>query len=767
MVWLSVAGLLRRVTVLCTYCTRDGLVSIVTMMLDFFSDGEPDAVWTTDLNGSDEANLSVTLGDLTLSLAQPGASSVSEVGTGALVWQAGPALAKSLALYRGGSLSAQIAGGRTIELGCGCSALPGIALALLGASEVIVSDSAAVLSQLQPNLDGYFATDDDCRSASTAMIAAGSRRPLRELVTTKPIGWDSVASLAALAEHPRGCSLVVAADCDYADTLHSMLIDAVTAALHPSPDSVALFATAARCQRTLRLFLSRLAERKFDVCELGDELQPLTHSESSARGSSYDGVRYFAARWRDEQEARAARARFASAGAPTVTTGARPHMASPAPAAAVAVPPAPNNPAVSAVDAALDAVDAAFAEMEEAMGALDPTELRGVPTATAPPTSQPVRPPDVSDVGQVAPEDDSSDWTPVGPAATAAFLAKCAKTPDRFFYPCNAKHRDKPARCAYSFRRIKAPTTKTGGKQQQLPCTEDKALISVRLAECEYSEGGTGWRVWPCALLLSCWLVAREATLRLDERRTRALELGCGLGLPGLTAAALGAEISVLSDCLPALLEAIHVSVRANREGGVGIHRTATTSTAASGNAFAGVRVACLDWDDAAPVHSLRDEEFSTEQGVKAAQLAKQRAQQRVDAGSEAVNVVAAPLDTRERFGLVLASDVIYSLTHATQLPEVISQRLAHDSPSSLLAAMVPVRSTPHTRTFLEGLASHGMRVQISRVDSAWVAAVVAPQRTAPEKAAEATIPIGEPFNGRETTLTEGEILFVEATRDN
>ena len=77
-------------------------MSIVTMMLDFFSDGEPDAVWTTDLASSDEANLSVTLGDLTLSLAQPGASSVSEVGTGALVW-AGPALAKSLALSRGGS----------------------------------------------------------------------------------------------------------------------------------------------------------------------------------------------------------------------------------------------------------------------------------------------------------------------------------------------------------------------------------------------------------------------------------------------------------------------------------------------------------------------------------------------------------------------------------------------------------------------------------------------------------------------------------------
>ena len=136
------------------------------------------------------------------------------------------------------------------------------------------------------------------------------------------------------------------------------------------------------------------------------------------------------------------------------------------------------------------------------------------------------------------------------------------------------------------------------------------------------------------------WLLAKRPSASMSGApRSRARLRDQGFRIDG---GCTRSRDLVLSDCLPALLEAIHVSVRANREGGVGIHRTAT-STAASGNAFAGVRVACLDWDDAAPVHSLRDEEFSTEQGVKAAQLAKQRAQQQVDAGSEAVNVVAAP----------------------------------------------------------------------------------------------------------------------------
>ena len=115
----------------------------------------------------------------------------------------------------------------------------------------------------------------------------------------------------------------------------------------------------------------------------------------------------------------------------------------------------------------------------------------------------------------------SEPWTPISAAATAAFLSKCAKNPGRWFYPCSANHRA-PRRCAFEFLR-KADADGTGPR-----------TLQVRVAECAYTEGGTGWRVWPCALLLAAWLVAQEQELQLRGRRV--LELGCGLGLPGLTA---------------------------------------------------------------------------------------------------------------------------------------------------------------------------------------------------------------------------------------
>ena len=48
--------------------------------------------------------------------------------------------------------------------------------------------------------------------------------------------------------------------------------------------------------------------------------------------------------------------------------------------------------------------------------------------------------------------------------------------------------------------------------------------MEVRVLECAYTEGGTGWRVWPCALLLACWIAAHAAELELST--LSALELG-------------------------------------------------------------------------------------------------------------------------------------------------------------------------------------------------------------------------------------------------
>lgn len=356
---------------------------------------------------------------------------------------------------------------------------------------------------------------------------------------------------------------------------------------------------------------------------------------------------------------------------------------------------------------------------------------------------------------------------PIAPSATAEFLTRCSRQEQRFFYPCNAKHRE-PQPCTFSFRR-----------------GSGRGSATVRVEECSFEEGGTGWRVWPCALLLACWLASSEHVLGLSHGTT-VLEVGCGLGLPGLTAAALGAADAVLSDCLPVLLGTLVRSARANADS--------ATRT----------RVAMLDWDleaspraeAAAEADELQHEEYSTEQGVKAAQLAA------VAADAEST---ACPRDTAwqqlgesERFGLLLASDVVYSMRHARQLPKVLAGRLRS---GGRVAAMVPVRSEAHTRCFLCGLLAHGFRLLVSRVDRPWVEGVTAIQRGAAEPAADGdaedaarcwtrhTAANGKPFwhNARsqqsvwtdpalaaawreaatpfsaDAPLREGEILFVDA----
>ncbi|KAJ6342249.1 hypothetical protein OIU78_010223 [Salix suchowensis] len=69
----------------------------------------------------------------------------------------------------------------------------------------------------------------------------------------------------------------------------------------------------------------------------------------------------------------------------------------------------------------------------------------------------------------------------------------------------------------------------------------------------------TGSWIWDSALLLSRWLVASQ----LDLRNKSVIELGAGAGLPGLTAALLGASRVLLTDIAP-LLPGLAKNVEAN-----------------------------------------------------------------------------------------------------------------------------------------------------------------------------------------------------------
>jgi len=204
-----------------------------------------------------------------------------------------------------------------------------------------------------------------------------------------------------------------------------------------------------------------------------------------------------------------------------------------------------------------------------------------------------------------------------------------------------------------------------------------------------------------------------------------------------------------------------------------------------------------LDWDDEAPPEGA--EIFSSEQGLRKAQ--QEELKRRVDAGGEggggggegageginSLERISADL----RFDLILASDVVYSYTHATQLPQIIARRLKRgsqhdgshhsfhapppagdvhqashqrsDAVGGLFAAMVPVRSEDHTRVFLSGLHERGMRVHVSCVDAEWVEAVVEPQRAVMTAAPPPELRGRRPFEPGVSTLEEGAILLVEA----
>ena len=74
--------------------------------------------------------------------------------------------------------------------------------------------------------------------------------------------------------------------------------------------------------------------------------------------------------------------------------------------------------------------------------------------------------------------------------------------------------------------------------------------LSLTLRHCAHQSAHTGGHVWSGSRHLSRWLFARRHLLPGQ----RVLELGCGLALPGLLAATLGATV-VATDELNALVE--------------------------------------------------------------------------------------------------------------------------------------------------------------------------------------------------------------------
>jgi predicted nicotinamide N-methyase len=175
-----------------------------------------------------------------------------------------------------------------------------------------------------------------------------------------------------------------------------------------------------------------------------------------------------------------------------------------------------------------------------------------------------------------------------------------------------------------------------------------KSGVTLRLTDGSHCDGGLGWRPWRGALVLANLLPPVVSGRCV-------LELGAGLGLAGMVAAKLGAASVVLTDSVPALSAAQQENVAQNGLDAV-------------------VRVAQLDWDEAAPCTQCHEAEC------------------------------------------VIGSDVVYGNEHADALPRVLAVHLS--KPGGFALLVNGVRFPDVLRRFLDNLETAGLAADVALLPS-------------------------------------------------
>ena len=241
------------------------------MMIDFGEDGEPEANthFATDAHSAAAYTFELPGGG-TIEAKQ--ASAKEGLGTGAVQWQSGTALARSLLASEHAS---RLAGKRVIELGCGCAALPSVVAAVSGAQEVVATDVPALIPLLEANFKQF---------ATTPGVSDANQRALRDVLRARAFDWSRGDDVRALAADPRGFDVVLCADCiDESEALLAALCETMRSSL--APTGIALIATGARSQRLMAIFLAALRHVGLDVTELSSALRPVTAEVAEQRGT--------------------------------------------------------------------------------------------------------------------------------------------------------------------------------------------------------------------------------------------------------------------------------------------------------------------------------------------------------------------------------------------------------------------------------------------------------------------------------------------------
>lgn len=196
---------------------------------------------------------------------------------------------------------------------------------------------------------------------------------------------------------------------------------------------------------------------------------------------------------------------------------------------------------------------------------------------------------------------------------------------------------------------------------------------------------GLGARPWPCAGLL-CRALAEERSLRDAE----VLELGCGVGVCGISAAVLGARRVVLTDCVPDVLDlaAANIGLNASRVLPGTCHVRWFDWTSDSANFGEGLRKVperCVELG--------RDEVFP------------------LVIGSDILYVRCVPV------ALSLCTPAVSR--YSDEAPQLVSAVLARRlSPGGRAVLACPVRERSILRAFLDCAAHRGLLVHCSEMAS-------------------------------------------------
>ncbi|KAM0328109.1 hypothetical protein ACHAQA_005512 [Verticillium albo-atrum] len=158
------------------------------------------------------------------------ASSRAGGTTGAVLWKITPLFAAFLSAPGCPFLPAGNGGGAVLELGCGISALTGLACAAR-VGRYVLTDQPYVARLVQKNLDANASANAPARKrgggrSGASGAGAGAGAAARGEVFFEPLDWelDEVTPALTRSEEVRSFDVVVACDCIYNDALVEPLV---------------------------------------------------------------------------------------------------------------------------------------------------------------------------------------------------------------------------------------------------------------------------------------------------------------------------------------------------------------------------------------------------------------------------------------------------------------------------------------------------------------------------------------------------------------